>query len=288
MVAVNDDRPLVKDLLEQHASALAELRAVIEKEDTYSEEHYDDLWMLRFLLTHKKVPKASAAAINTMKFCRERGMNELGRRLEQAGGSHGTSIGPLLQYWQKILGLLQVGNCFHACSARSRSWARSNNVSRRIDMAGIVEKMSQEEVLESYLMSNEIMYQILDEVTRRTGKLTKLLRIMDMTDFSVASFNKEYLRRDAAANKEMEDFYPQLLGTVTFSVMASWATIIFRVFQSVVSQKICREGGPRETRQNSKDSKYFLRYVSKDNLWERYGGKNSDWPVAPPVHLWKN
>lgn len=76
MVRVKDDRSLVKDLLAEHATKLNEMRAILEKEETYSKEHYDDLWMLHFLPTHKKVSKASDAAIKTMKFREENKLNE--------------------------------------------------------------------------------------------------------------------------------------------------------------------------------------------------------------------
>lgn len=73
-----DDRPLIKDLLHEHACDLAELGVILEKETSYSKQHYDDNWMLRFLLSHKSVKKASAAATPTMQFRKERNLNELG------------------------------------------------------------------------------------------------------------------------------------------------------------------------------------------------------------------
>ena len=70
------DRPLVKDLLEEHGTKIEEIRAIIEKEDSYCKS-YVDIWMLRFILSHKKVSKASIAAIKTMKFRQEKKLNEL-------------------------------------------------------------------------------------------------------------------------------------------------------------------------------------------------------------------
>lgn len=281
-----DNRPLVRDLLEQHASKLAELRAILEKEASYSAEHYDNLWMLRFLLSHKKVSKAAAAAINTMKFRQERGLNNLGDIRHKLLDHMDHKSDRYFDINKKYLAF---------CTGNTALMYAQPNLDRgliqiispgHIDMAGVVENMDHEEVLNLYLMTNEIIYQILDEVTRRTGKLTKLLRIMDATGFALSSFNGEYIKRDAAANKQLEDFYPQMLGKVIISDMASWATTIWRIFKPLFPKRFVEKMALVKPGKNSRDTKEFLQYIAKEDLWERYGGQNSDWPIAPPAHLW--
>lgn len=283
----NDDRPLVKDLLEQHASKLAELRAILEKEDSYSKEHYDNIWMLRFLLSHKKASKASAAAIRTMKFRQERKLNELGDIRNKLVDYMDHQSDRYFDITKKYLTFCTANTAFmYAQPDRDHGLVQIISPGQ-IDMERLVENMSLEEVLDAYLMLNEIAYQIIDEVTRRTGKLTKLLRILDFSGFALSSFNGEYLKRDAAASKQLEDFYPQLLGTVIIADLASWATTIWKVFKPFFPKRFVEKMALVQPLKNSKDVKYFLKYVSKENLWERYGGNNSDWPVAQPFHLWK-
>ena len=57
-----DARPSVRDLLAQHASAVEAVREPLSADPLYRPELHDDLWILRFCLSHKKVSDALAAA----------------------------------------------------------------------------------------------------------------------------------------------------------------------------------------------------------------------------------
>lgn len=209
----HDDRPLVSKLLEEYAAELNEMRSILVKEESYSADYYDELWMLRFLLSHKKLSKASAAAIHTMKFRAERKLNELGDIRYRILDHNDPQSERYLDVHKKFMTFTKgVEAMMYSLPDHDRGLVSIITPSL-LDMDEVVRKMTFQEVLEGYLMSNEIQYQILDEITRRTGKLTKVLRIMDLSDFPIGSFNREYMNRDAAANKELEDYYPQLLGT---------------------------------------------------------------------------
>jgi len=282
-----DERPLVKDLLEQYASKIAELRVIIEKDDSYSKEHYDDIWMLRFLLSHKKVSKASRAALHTMKFRQERKMNELGDIRHKMTDCMDLQSHRQFDIHRKFNTFFKANTAFMVTQPDGDRGLVNIICLKDLDMQGLVENMSRDEVLESYLLFNEIVYQILDEVTRRTGKLTKLFRISDLTDFPLRSVNAKYVKRDAAANKEMEDLYPQMLGTIVYVNAPGWANALWRVFKPFFPKRFLEKLAFVNPLKYPNDVKYFLKYISKDNLVERYGGNNSNWPVPSPSHLWK-
>ena len=62
---------------------------------------------------------------------------------------------------------------------------------------------------------NEWAYIVCDRVTRQTGLLTKACRVLTLkTADSRKLINQEYLKRDGACAKEIEDCYPQLLGSI--------------------------------------------------------------------------
>jgi hypothetical protein len=63
-----DDRPAVKELVQEHRVKIDRLREELEKELLYDSTKHDDLWMLRFLLSHKKVKAALKAAKHTLQF----------------------------------------------------------------------------------------------------------------------------------------------------------------------------------------------------------------------------
>lgn len=272
----NDGRPLMQDLLQQHALKLAELRAILEKEDSYSKEHYDDIWMLRFLLTHKKIPKASTAAIHTMNFRQERKLNELGDIRHM-----------LISYREKYMAFFKAETAIMYAQPDCDRGLVQIIFPAHYDMEKALKCLNHEETLDLCLMANETIYQILDEVTRRTGKLTKLLRIMDASDFEMTSFNREYAKRDSAVNKQLEDLYPQLLGTVVVANAASWVNKVWKLFKPLCPKRFTEKIAFVQPLKSATDVEYFLKYVSRNNLWERYGGESSDWPVAQPCHLWE-
>lgn len=286
-VAVNDKRPLVKDLLDQHSSALAELRAILEKEDSYMKGQYDDIWMLRFLLTHKKVCKASVAAIRTMKFRREWNLNDLGdirfkllNHLDHQSDRH-------FEITKKHLAFCKADTAMmYAQPDRDRGLVQVISPGQ-IDMKSLAVGMSHEELMNYYVTMNETIYQVNDEVTRRTGKLTKLLRIMDCSGIISKSFSPAFSKQDAAITKHLQDFYPQMLGRIIVSDMPSIIGYIWRMLKPILPRRVVEKVTFTKPGKES-DSKEYLDYISNDHLWARYGGSNGNWPIKPPSHLWEN
>ena len=64
------------------------------------------------------------------------------------------------------------------------------------------------------MLSTEWLYRTCDEITRRTGYLTKYIRLGDVQGVSLGSFNRKFVKRVSAITKDMEDCYPQLLGAL--------------------------------------------------------------------------
>ena len=284
---VKDDRPLIKDLLEHHAVEIDELRTIIEKEDTYSKDLYDEIWMLRYLLSHKKVSKASDAAIKTMRYRQEKKLNELGdirnKIIDHRNREDGRTFDiqkKYLQFSRDSTGLM------YAQPDLDRGVVEIVTPSK-LDMLSIVKNMSLDDVLDMYILCNEIVYQILDDVTRRTGRLTKALKILDFTDFGLSGFHWQYARRDIAARRQIETLYPQLLGKVVLVNVGSWFATMWKVMKPILPKSSVEKISFVQPGKNANDVSHFLKYVSADNLWERYGGANKDWPVTPPVHLWE-
>jgi hypothetical protein len=62
----HDDRPAVKDLIIAHSVKIEKLRVCVKEDPLYDPVKHDDLWLLRFIMSHKKVDKATGAAKATM------------------------------------------------------------------------------------------------------------------------------------------------------------------------------------------------------------------------------
>mmetsp|Transcript_32296 Transcript_32296/g.49105 ORF Transcript_32296/g.49105 Transcript_32296/m.49105 type:complete len:291 (-) Transcript_32296:465-1337(-) len=283
-----DNRPLVKDLLEKHASQLVELRNILEKEESYSKDHYDNLWMLRFLLSHKKVSKASAAAISTMNFRKERKINELGDirhkmidHLEAETSDRNFEIHRKhMKFCHSPLAII------YALPDPDRGLIQILTP-KYMDQENFVKEISLEETVEVTLYGNEIIFQVLDDITRRTGKLTKLLRITDLTDYALKDVNLEYLKRHSAATKALEDHYPGLLGSSIVNNPPTWCNATWKVIKHLFPKRVQERVAFVSPNKNPKDAKCFLKYVVRENLWEKFGGNNPEWPPASPSQLWK-
>lgn len=61
----HDDRPSVKDLIEENREHIDKLKAEIAEDSHYNPTKHDDLWLLRFLLSHKKKLTPSVKAART-------------------------------------------------------------------------------------------------------------------------------------------------------------------------------------------------------------------------------
>lgn len=74
-----DNRPLVKDLLVKYSTQIEHVRRAIEADKFYVADRYDNLWILRFILSHKgSKTAATKAALKTMEFRNKHNLNEIG------------------------------------------------------------------------------------------------------------------------------------------------------------------------------------------------------------------
>jgi hypothetical protein len=68
-VTARDDRPSVKDLIAEYRSLIDQVRDELHSDPLFNASKHDDLWILRFLLSHKKKIKLSVkAAKSTLAF----------------------------------------------------------------------------------------------------------------------------------------------------------------------------------------------------------------------------
>lgn len=149
-----------------------------------------------------------------------------------------------------------------------------------IHMTKIATLVSKEEMSAAMRITNEFYFRVLDEVTRRTGRLTKMVRIIDMAGTTISGLDPRFLKFEGRTAKEIEDFYPQQLASVYLFNAPFWLEKAWRVFSHLI---------PMRTRQKvdiySKSSSTSLpkksrvfNHVRPCDLPQRYGGDNTAWP----------
>lgn len=266
-----DDRPSINELIFKHKHQIEEIQTCMEIPDKH-----DSLWILRFLLDHKTVKEAVKAISFTLQYRKEYKIDELGdirhKRPKQREEGETVPIDERVfyDYWEK-------DSLFHTVPDANRGVV-SYIIFCGLDQHGIVDTMSDEKQLKEYIYLHEWFYQTLDDISRQTGRLTKLLRIVDMNGMSLRKISRVYLHRDAKINKQVQEIYPQFLGSMLFINSPSWFQSLWNVLNGILPKRMKEKMNFVDPCKRTKDLDIILRYVSEENLPERYGGNSKVWP----------
>jgi len=269
-----DCRPKVCDLLEQHAAALSTMREKVCSDEQYDVRLHDDMWLLRFWLTHRDkggVGNAVKAALATMHFRAEQGLDEHDIRAEWPDSEHAR--------YGVFFACHEAGAMLHTVPDPDRGVV-SLIMPRAFNFNKVIATISAEEQMALSRFYVEWAYQITDEVTRRTGRLTKVTRLVDMAGMKLGGFNREYTKRDAAGAKEVEDFYPQLLERVCLFSSPSWLQGIWRIIRSLFPKRMVDKMAVMPSPVTEAAKQGLLRDISLQNLPAKFGGECTDWPVS--------
>jgi len=276
----NTNRPLVSDLMEKHSSKIQKVREKIQNHEFYFADLYDDIWILRFILSHKgAVDKAVKAAKHTMEFRHKYKLNEVGD-IRAKIFDHESIDEPQAFPVYKMAHDCMERNSMMECLPDPDRGVVVYTMIKGIKMQKVVDDFTSDDLFTMYMYNNEAIQQINDEITRRTGKLTKMIRIMDATNFNFSELSFAYLRKDTAVNRLLEDCYPQSLGAFLMVNPPSWVSRVYKMFQPLLPKRFNEKFSLVSPLENQRDVKQFLRFVSEENLPERYGGRSKVWP--PP------
>ena len=168
---------VIADLLAQHAEKVAAVRAAMPSASAhYDLTQHDDLWVLRFLLSHKLDPTRAVTAMTSALETRHKmGLDEVARQvrtlpLESWPGIQSVKdeclpLVAIYTHWPHVDGgIIQVSR---SCDS---------------DMVSLTTRLDKLEYLLKY--AQEWNFQVLDDVSRRTGRIVKITRIFDAPGFS--------------------------------------------------------------------------------------------------------
>jgi len=275
-----DERPFVKDLLAENSSAIATVKKAARTHPLYEPSRYDDIWILRFVLSHKRdTDAASHAAIATMEFRKEHNLNEKDLRglIKHFDGAPFTTAGYGLPYSDKMDLCAGENAVVFAMPDKNRGLIQYIFLSK-MDMNKINETMTHDDLKKEMMYTNESLYQVLDGITRKTGRLTKIIKFVDFDGMSLKRMNRGYLSMDAAVAKELENFFPQILGGLLVVHAPKWINGIWKFVRPLMPKRVVEKVDFLPSN-SEKIQKGLARFVSKKNLLEQYGGENKEWPV---------
>lgn len=275
-----DDRPSIWDLIEKHHEEISAITIKLKDDPLFNPTIHDDLWVLRFYLSHKNVNSAVKAAKRTLQFRKDFMLdefNDIRYQWPMPNNSENLPLPPRPQ--QK----------FHDCWAdASDSFSAvmpdpNRGVIAYIQMSGmdqhkLMKTMDEESMLHQTIFYNEWLFQVHDEVTRRTGRLTKHLKVVDIQGMTMKNVDRSFMKRDSRIKKKLQDFYPQLLGSALFVNSPAAIQTVWHMFAPLFPKRITNKISAVDPKKKPKDFLLFERYVTVDNLPERYGGNLKGWP----------
>lgn len=274
-VVPEDDRRSVASLLEEQSEAMSEMRTLMAAEPLYNPARHDDLWMLRFVLSH--VPKggvasAARAAAACMKFRHENKLDDHDVRRDWP--RHGT---PSETYTQFRMHCADDASQ-HIVFDKDRGVV-SIIVLKSLDMHGLA-TIPADGMRQHTRNFTEWLFQMCDATTRRTGLLTKTVRLVQMQGFKLAGFSRAFVKRDAQHAKEQEDYYPQLLASVYICHAPFWVQGTWRLMRPFFPSRFVAKMDMISPRTNDKEAKRLVRHVAMSDLPECFGGENASWPCC--------
>jgi hypothetical protein len=264
-----DDRPSVKGLIEENRIVIDQVRIELEADPLYDAGKHDQLWILRFLLSHKLDKKRALKAAKTaLIFRNEHKLDEKDIRFSPVAKNHENEI------VRKHQSFCQDGAVRFEVPDKKRGVVGFILYSA-IDQHSMVKEMDKAHWLPALGYISEWSFQWVDYVTRTTGRFTKSIRLIDTRGFALSMISYEGLKLDGEAMGVMEDCYPQMLQGIFVCNPPSWIHIPWQICRKILPKRLISKIDFVRPDKNEKERKRILKYISEDNLPSIYGGKNT-------------
>jgi len=206
-------------LLSKHAAKIAELRAAVGNDKLKEAQAidtllYDDIFLLRYVLTHKGDTKSATTALKSTLSYR---IKNIALIFEAVNSGRA----PLYEQLMKF----QVTG---PCDTSVGGWPVFCVRTGFCDIKGLMDTLSEEQVAMSMGISNEIFFRQCDQLTRKTRKLTKVINVVDLENYSVFMIDKRFFRAMGESSKFSARNYPQLLGKTVIINAPSYFRLLYR------------------------------------------------------------
>ena len=278
-VCADDDRPAICDLLALHAAPLAALRTAVAADELYRPALHDDLWLLRFWLSHKTasggsnagVAAAAKAARATLRYRHAHDLDGKDTRHEWP------DEGSERPAYKGFFGCVAPA-CLMHCLPHPDRGIVSFVVLSGLDMHAMG-KLKPEDSLRGHAAFTEWSYQMIDAISRRTGRLTKASRLIEMRGMRIGAIDRTYIQQDGANSKATEDYYPQLLSAVYICHPPSWIQVLWRLSRPFFPKRFVDKVDIISPSTNPNEAARLKRHLAPKDTPARFGGELQVWPV---------
>ena len=284
-VTPEDDRPAICDLLSEHAEPVLKIKEAIESNPLYNPKLHDDLWMLRFWLSHKdsssKTSKALKhaidAAVETLEYRNKHKLDEADIRYSHWPDWDGPGGQFSPEEWRDFFSYADKYGLYNCLLHPDRG------VITFVKYAAVhpterVANLPMEKELEMYVGWTEWRFQVNDEVTRRTGRLTKGVMFIDLGGIGMEHTSLKAAKRDTVGNSMTANVYPQLNGGTFLLNMPSIFQGVIRLLRPFYPKRFFEKVDVLITKKDV--NRIFPRFADLSTVPECYRGTLPSWP--PP------
>lgn len=285
-VTPEDDRPAICDLLAEHGDCVQKIKESIQSNPLYNPKLHDDLWMLRFWLSHKSssskkekaLKSAVDAAIETLEYRKKYNLDEADIRRSkwpEWDGPNGEVISPT-EYlkWSNFAEKYTFVHCQLHPDRGLVTFCKMAGNKPAEKMAGFTE----EEEKQVMILWSEWRFQVIDEVTRRTGRLTKHAMFMDFGGMGIKHLNRKASEREAKLNRMTQNVYPQCNGGFFLLNIPSFMQLFFRLVRPLYPKRLMEKMDLIAT--ESDVNRIYPRFAELHTVPECFRGTDPSWP--PP------
>lgn len=276
----HDTRESVPELLSEHASNIELVKEQLKADPLYEPFKHDDLWILRFLLSHKqKVKKATKAAKHALAWRSKHKLDEKDLRfISPHSVPNGEDETPFAgsDSLKRAWNLRYPSDCIaFTVPDKTRGVAGFLRFADFKHDKETMKALSDDDLGAVFIYLSEWTFQWLDYVTRKTGRLTKSCRFIDFKGFSVFQVSRNAAKRDGDIMGEMEDVYPQLLHSLFFYNQPNWIHALWATFRPLMPSRVVEKIDMVEPKHNEKEFTRLLKFVAKEQLPVSLGGDNT-------------
>jgi len=261
--AATADSVSVSELLARHREVIEATRTIVNSLEGYDASLHDDIFLLRFLLSHKMNTKAAVKAFGTaLKWRRENGIDMVAAEIRAGMQQHEfpgyTHIHPHAQmYFVNPTG--QQPYMFASAAG--------------LRFGDLMTAVRPAEYVRYTHYVNEWTFQQCDAATRKLDRFIKVVRVVDSTGLGWAHAHLGFFRVVAAANKGSEDAYPQLLGAF---FLCNAGVTMKRLWEStlrpLLPSRMVDKSQVLRPLQTQEDLDVLLRWIPRESLPTQVGG----------------
>lgn len=286
----NDQRLSVKDLIEEYRESIDQIKQelVSTNNELYDpESKHDDLWIVRFLMSHKRdIDKTMKAITSTLEFRNEHELDSKDIRQhppqefrdypnpDELTGNQATV------YRFMKLGGVGVDSVTLSLPDKLRGGSIFYFNIASIDTHKLGADVSQEDWLSGINYMNEWSFQWMDYITRTTGRLTKAVHFVDVGDIHFSQYDGTTQTKYTKAAHQMQDCYPQHIETYFVCNAPWWIEQFWKILKPLLPKRVVSKLDFVNPAESEEDAERLQQFIDLKYLPKRLGGKSEVWPPA--------